>query len=251
MTESKSSKLCIVIAPDDLNIAEMKEFYKPAIDTAIDAKGIFHISNIKVLKEYFTEKKYPFSLLVEGKAPESSDKATEIIYTRILGKLKRCTSPENYPMISLTKNELIKSRTDINQQIKLWKRTSGEIVPSTLLAVSFKTILPIIQKEPALDMFLSNMFINKRIAFGRRKPESKEGCWTGACVLAADGLRIIVAVFKDNVDYILNCTSLIQAIMEYSKYADMGWVRMKNTDVTQTSGISIDEDTITEELLIV
>lgn len=250
MAESKSSRLCLVVSPNDLNIAELKEFYKPAIDACIDAKGIFHISDTKVLKEYFNEKKYAFSLLVEGKAPESSDKATEIIYMRILGKLKRCTSPENYPIISLTKNELIKSKTDINQLIKIWKRSCGEVIPANVLLSSMKTILPVIQKEPMIDAFLSAMCLNKRIAFGRRKPESKEGCWTGACVLVADGSRIVIGVFEDSMDHILNCTSLSQAITEYLKYVEMGWVRMTDTDVTETSGVSIDDATITEELLL-
>ena len=56
MTESKTSKSYNIVAPSDLNSGEFKEFYKSAIDTGIEAKGSFHISDTKLIKEYFNEK---------------------------------------------------------------------------------------------------------------------------------------------------------------------------------------------------
>ena len=107
MTEAKAEKKSYtIVAPDDLTAEELKEFYKASIDTGIVEGSDFHISNSKILSGYFEEKKYPFSFL-SGGSP-SSGKTTEIIYTRILGKLRRCTCPNQYPLITLTKDDFKK-----------------------------------------------------------------------------------------------------------------------------------------------
>lgn len=103
MTEVKAEKKSyIIVAPDDLTEEELKKFYKTSVDTGIAEGSDFHISNSKILSGYFEEKKYPFSFL-SGGSP-SSGKTTEIVYTRILGKLRRCTCPDEYPLITITKD---------------------------------------------------------------------------------------------------------------------------------------------------
>lgn len=107
MTEAKvEKKSYTIVAPDDLTVEELKEFYKSSIDIGIAEGGDFHISNSKILSGYFEEKKYPFSFLSDSSP--SSGKNIEIIYTRILGKLRRCTCPDQYPLITLTKDDFKK-----------------------------------------------------------------------------------------------------------------------------------------------
>lgn len=254
MTESKTSKSYNVVAPGDLNSGEFKKFYKSAIDTGIEVKGSFHISDTKLIKEYFNEKKYPFSILDESKAvSDNACKPVEIIYTRILGKLKRCTDPEEYPIISVTKKEFLNRGKNINQYISIWKRTITEVISLTKLSPLdlTKTFIKSIQCCPNVDPIINSFISGKRVAFGRRKPESKEGHWDGACVLAAEESKIMVGLFANNMDHVSdNDISLLQAISAYLDCVEAGWVKMTNEDVTKTCGMQIDEDTITEELFL-
>jgi len=115
--------------------------------------------------------------------------------------------------------------------------------------VILRTILSTVHGVALVDAPINALFDGHRIAFGRRKPHSVPGHWDGAAVVVKEGNKIVFAVFQDQKDYILNCSSISQALFAYMDYVDQGWNVMTNEDVTESSGMSIDSETITEELI--
>lgn len=85
------------------------------------------------------------------------------------------------------------------------------------------------------------------IAFGCRKIGTKEGSWAGAFVFVEQGETRVSALFENGMDFIGHPKSLGDGIRAYQTYIDQGWIPMTAHDITETSGVSVNDKTATYE----